>query len=380
MLLFGTGWFGADGLITVLFTDGYGTSVARAAIGLSAAPLAWAMTSLIGARRSRRGRVALAAGRSRDARVHSRTRVGLAAWTLAGVGIGLAYPGLYVALHHRRPPGDGRDRGDHGRVVRQRCSAWRPAAASSRLTWPAYHRLPHLRRPPGRGPPRRGPRMTTRSRRPGPAGRRAAVTARPDVDVRWRRRWGRPRCGWRLPGRGPRALLLLGHGAGGSVDSPTWPAAAAALLAAGYAVARAHLALPGRRPQDPPRAAGPGRGLAGGRRVRPRSRPPAGRRRPLQRRPRRLPGPRTALGAAPSSRSPSRPARPAPRTRTGWPSWPPRPHRSWSCRAPGIRSAFRRTRPATVSVLPGATHTIRGAAARAAGTAVVDAGLEKVIP
>ena len=46
MLLFGTGWFGADGLVTVLFTDGYGTSVGRAAIVLSAAPLAWAVTSL----------------------------------------------------------------------------------------------------------------------------------------------------------------------------------------------------------------------------------------------------------------------------------------------------------------------------------------------
>lgn len=31
----------------MLLTDGYGTSVARAAVVLSAAPLAWAVTSLV---------------------------------------------------------------------------------------------------------------------------------------------------------------------------------------------------------------------------------------------------------------------------------------------------------------------------------------------
>jgi hypothetical protein len=97
MLLFGTGWFGADGLITVLLTDGYGTSVARAAVVLSAAPLAWAVTSLI-----RPGRVhpsvglALAAGGVAVLAATDVYPVGLASWALAGVGIGLAYPGLYV--------------------------------------------------------------------------------------------------------------------------------------------------------------------------------------------------------------------------------------------------------------------------------------------
>jgi hypothetical protein len=66
MLWFATGYFGADSLITVLLTDGYGTSVARAAIVLSAAPLAWALTSLLVPR------------------------------TLAGVGVGLAYPTLSI--------------------------------------------------------------------------------------------------------------------------------------------------------------------------------------------------------------------------------------------------------------------------------------------
>jgi hypothetical protein len=40
----------------VLLTDGYGTSVARAAIVLSAAPLAWALTSLLVPRLRDRGR------------------------------------------------------------------------------------------------------------------------------------------------------------------------------------------------------------------------------------------------------------------------------------------------------------------------------------
>jgi MFS family permease len=97
MTLFATGWFGADGLITVLLTDGYGTSVARAAVVLSAAPLAWAVTSLI-----KPGRVppaaglALAAGGVGVLASSHAYGVGLAAWTVAGVGIGLAYPGLYV--------------------------------------------------------------------------------------------------------------------------------------------------------------------------------------------------------------------------------------------------------------------------------------------
>ena len=96
MLLFGTGWFGADGLVTVLFTDGYGTSVGRAAIVLSAAPLAWAVTSLAVSRKVPPAvGLALAAGVAVVAGSAS-YGLGLVAWTLAGVGIGLAYPGLYL--------------------------------------------------------------------------------------------------------------------------------------------------------------------------------------------------------------------------------------------------------------------------------------------
>ncbi|HST65014.1 MAG TPA: MFS transporter [Mycobacteriales bacterium] len=97
MLLFGTGWFGADGLVTVLLTDGYGTSVARAAVVLSAAPLAWAVTSLVATRRVHPAAgLALAAAGVAVLAATDVYGIGLAAWTLAGVGIGLAYPGLYV--------------------------------------------------------------------------------------------------------------------------------------------------------------------------------------------------------------------------------------------------------------------------------------------
>jgi MFS family permease len=97
MLLFGAGWFGADGLITVLLTDRYGTSVARAAVVLSAAPIAWAVTSLAVPRRVPPSiGLALAAAGVAVAGTGTAYGPGLAAWTLAGVGVGLAYPGLYV--------------------------------------------------------------------------------------------------------------------------------------------------------------------------------------------------------------------------------------------------------------------------------------------
>jgi uncharacterized protein len=49
---------------------------------------------------------------------------------------------------------------------------------------------------------------------------------------------GEARVRLELPDGPPRALLLLGHGAGGSVDSPDLAEVTAATLAAGYAVAR----------------------------------------------------------------------------------------------------------------------------------------------
>jgi MFS family permease len=101
LLLFGVGYFGADGLITVMLTDEYRTSLARAAIVLGAAPLAWALTSLAVPRLRVRhlppvGLALAAAGTGAVAVGAPAFAVALVAWTVAGIGVGLAYPGLYI--------------------------------------------------------------------------------------------------------------------------------------------------------------------------------------------------------------------------------------------------------------------------------------------
>jgi MFS family permease len=101
LLLFGVGYFGADGLITVMLTDGYRTSLARAAVVLGAAPLAWALTSLAVPRLRLRqlpqvGLALTAAGTGAVAVGAPSFAVALVAWTVAGIGVGLAYPGLYI--------------------------------------------------------------------------------------------------------------------------------------------------------------------------------------------------------------------------------------------------------------------------------------------
>ncbi|MFS8097280.1 MFS transporter [Lentzea alba] len=104
MTLFGVGYFGADSLITVLLTDGYGTSMARAAVVLSAAPLAWSVTSLTVPRlRSLGKEPPPAVGLSLTAVAVGVLALGapsfpvaLVAWTLGGMGVGLAYPSLYL--------------------------------------------------------------------------------------------------------------------------------------------------------------------------------------------------------------------------------------------------------------------------------------------
>ncbi|WP_284740774.1 MFS transporter [Amycolatopsis sp. RTGN1] len=95
MLLFAVGYFGADSLITVLLTTGFGVSLGQAAIVLSAAPLAWAVTSLSGRRLPATGLTLTALGTAVLA-VGGPFPVLLAAWTVAGIGVGLAYPALYV--------------------------------------------------------------------------------------------------------------------------------------------------------------------------------------------------------------------------------------------------------------------------------------------
>lgn len=103
LLLFGVGYFGADSLITVMLTEAYGTSLARAAIVLSAAPLAWALTTLAVPRLQRRvrylpplGLFLTALGVAVLALAVPSFPAALVMWTLGGVGVGLAYPGLYI--------------------------------------------------------------------------------------------------------------------------------------------------------------------------------------------------------------------------------------------------------------------------------------------
>jgi predicted MFS family arabinose efflux permease len=118
MLGFATGYFGADSFITILLTDGYGASLARAAVVLSAAPLAWASTSLLVPRLRETGHEpSPAAGLALTAvavAVLAATLVvstafgpALLAWTVAGVGVGLAYPGLYIRCTTLGPDGSG---------------------------------------------------------------------------------------------------------------------------------------------------------------------------------------------------------------------------------------------------------------------------------
>lgn len=108
MVLFAFGYFGADSLVTVLLTDGYDTGLGQAAIVLGAAPFAWGTTSLATTvlRRHRSGHrfpvigLAMAAvgtvGLTALLVATPSVPAAVAAWALAGAGVGLAYPSLYL--------------------------------------------------------------------------------------------------------------------------------------------------------------------------------------------------------------------------------------------------------------------------------------------
>lgn len=105
MTLFAVGYFGADSLVTVLLTDTYRATLGQAAIVLSAAPLAWALTSLTVPRFARGkgkrrfaviGLAVAAAGVSATAVGAPSVTVALIGWTITGIGVGLAYPALYI--------------------------------------------------------------------------------------------------------------------------------------------------------------------------------------------------------------------------------------------------------------------------------------------
>jgi predicted alpha/beta-hydrolase family hydrolase len=223
--------------------------------------------------------------------------------------------------------------------------------------------------------------MTPRPRRAGPAAAAAgsggpAVVPVPETAVGTP--VGEARVRLELPAGAPRALLLLGHGAGGSVDSPDLAATTTALLAAGYAVARVTQPYRVAGRKAPPRAPVLDEAwLAIAAQV-------------------TIPELPLVVGGRSSG------ARVACRTATAvgavavvalaFPTRPPRSDqdRLAELAAPavpvlvvqGAGDPFGIPPEApgrTVAILPGATHTIRGAAARAAGSTVVE-WLEKTIP
>jgi len=55
LTLFGAGYFGANGLVTLLFTQTYDATLFQAGIALSAAPIAWALASLLAAKLGAQG-------------------------------------------------------------------------------------------------------------------------------------------------------------------------------------------------------------------------------------------------------------------------------------------------------------------------------------
>ncbi|EMD24134.1 MFS transporter [Amycolatopsis azurea] len=100
MVLFAIGYFGADSLITVLLTSVFQVSLGQAAIVLSAAPLGWAVTSLVATKftsaRFPAVGLGLTALGTAVVAFGGSFPVALVAWTVAGIGVGLAYPGLYI--------------------------------------------------------------------------------------------------------------------------------------------------------------------------------------------------------------------------------------------------------------------------------------------
>ncbi|OZM69945.1 MFS transporter [Amycolatopsis antarctica] len=124
MTLFAVGYFGADSLITVLLTDTYRVTLGEAAVVLGAAPLAWALTSLTVPRFVRGAAkhrfpvlgLAVAAGGVLATAVGAPSfAAALIGWTATGIGVGLAYPALYILA--TTPGTDGPDPGELAAAV-----------------------------------------------------------------------------------------------------------------------------------------------------------------------------------------------------------------------------------------------------------------------
>jgi hypothetical protein len=131
LTLFGAGYFGANGLVTLLFTQTYDATLFQAGIALSAAPIAWALASLLAAKLGAQG-VPPAWGLTlTTAGVAVMAVLGLAggpwvaalmAWTLSGSGSALPTRACSCARRPRAPLSQGdsaRGRRHHNRVLRR---------------------------------------------------------------------------------------------------------------------------------------------------------------------------------------------------------------------------------------------------------------------
>jgi len=105
LTLFGTGYFGASSLVTLVFTQTFSTSLFEAGVALSLAPIAWALASMLAPKFGVQGSppmwgMSLAAAGVATIAVLGCTGsswvAALVAWTLVGLGVGFSYPALYV--------------------------------------------------------------------------------------------------------------------------------------------------------------------------------------------------------------------------------------------------------------------------------------------
>lgn len=121
LVLFGAGYFGADSLLTVLFTTAGHASLFLAGEALTGGGVGWGVASLATARLSSRGpeRAALLSGMGLLATaagvggvtlgIHH-PLLALGAWVVASAGVGVAYPSVYLAATTAgaEPPRDDR--------------------------------------------------------------------------------------------------------------------------------------------------------------------------------------------------------------------------------------------------------------------------------
>ncbi|WP_133853538.1 MFS transporter [Labedaea rhizosphaerae] len=101
LALFGAGYFGAHAMVTVLLTDGYHASIGQAAAVLSAGSLAWGLSTLVISRLRWAppawAGLAITTAATLTLAVTSSFPVAVVVWTLGGMGIGLAYPRVYLS-------------------------------------------------------------------------------------------------------------------------------------------------------------------------------------------------------------------------------------------------------------------------------------------